>query len=57
MNLCRLTAGVDLSEPAGSNWSSKTSIKFEVGASHWSETFMLFVRFRSNEIVSILCLA
>lgn len=29
VNLCRLSAGVDLSEPASSNWSSKTSIKFE----------------------------
>lgn len=32
MNLCRVSAGLDLSEPAGTNWSSKTSIKFEVGA-------------------------
>lgn len=30
MNLCRFSAGLDLSEPANSNWSSKTSIKFEV---------------------------
>ncbi|CAI9105790.1 OLC1v1004803C2 [Oldenlandia corymbosa var. corymbosa] len=29
VNLCRLSAGLDLSEPASSNWSSKTSIKFE----------------------------
>ncbi|CAA2986005.1 outer envelope 80, chloroplastic [Olea europaea subsp. europaea] len=29
VNLCRFSAGVDLSEPASSNWSSKTSIKFE----------------------------
>lgn len=32
VNLCRISAGLDLSEPAGTNWSSKTSIKFEVGA-------------------------
>lgn len=30
VNLSRLTAGIDLSEPASSNWSSKTSVKFEV---------------------------
>ncbi|KAK4369599.1 hypothetical protein RND71_013391 [Anisodus tanguticus] len=29
VNLCRFSAGLDLSEPASSNWSSKTSIKFE----------------------------
>lgn len=29
VNLSRLTAGIDLSEPASSNWSSKTSVKFE----------------------------
>lgn len=29
INLCRLSAGLDLSEPASSNWSNKTSIKFE----------------------------
>ncbi|KAL0460837.1 UNVERIFIED_CONTAM: Outer envelope protein 39, chloroplastic [Sesamum latifolium] len=29
VNLCRFSAGVDLSEPASSNWSSKTSVKFE----------------------------
>ncbi|XP_051120247.1 outer envelope protein 39, chloroplastic isoform X2 [Andrographis paniculata] len=29
VNLCRLSAGMDLSEPASSNWSSKTSVKFE----------------------------
>ncbi|KAL8094339.1 outer envelope protein 39, chloroplastic isoform X1 [Apium graveolens] len=29
VNLCRVSAGLDLSEPAGTNWSSKTSIKFE----------------------------
>lgn len=29
INLSRLTAGIDLSEPASSNWSSKTSVKFE----------------------------
>jgi len=32
VNLSRLSAGLDLSEPASSNWSSKTSIKFEVSA-------------------------
>lgn len=30
VNLCRFSAGLDLSEPANSNWGSKTSIKFEV---------------------------
>ncbi|KAK4358523.1 hypothetical protein RND71_020752 [Anisodus tanguticus] len=29
VNLCSFSAGLDLSEPASSNWSSKTSIKFE----------------------------
>ncbi|XP_075512477.1 outer envelope protein 39, chloroplastic isoform X1 [Primulina tabacum] len=29
VNLYRLSAGVDLSEPGSSNWSSKTSVKFE----------------------------
>ncbi|XP_043687468.1 outer envelope protein 39, chloroplastic-like [Telopea speciosissima] len=29
VNLCRLSAGVDLNEPASSNWTSTTSIKFE----------------------------
>lgn len=29
VNLSRLSVGLDLSEPASSNWSSKTSIKFE----------------------------
>ncbi|XP_027082619.1 outer envelope protein 80, chloroplastic isoform X1 [Coffea eugenioides] len=29
VNLCRFSAGLDLSEPASSNWSSKTSLKFE----------------------------
>lgn len=29
VNLSRFSAGLDLSEPASSNWSSKTSIKFE----------------------------
>ncbi|KAL0370235.1 UNVERIFIED_CONTAM: Outer envelope protein 39, chloroplastic [Sesamum angustifolium] len=29
VNLCRFSAGIDLSEPASSNWSSKTSVKFE----------------------------
>lgn len=29
VNLCRFSAGLDLNEPASSNWSSKTSIKFE----------------------------
>ncbi|KAG9129000.1 hypothetical protein Leryth_014771 [Lithospermum erythrorhizon] len=29
VNLRRLSAGLELSEPASSNWSSKTSIKFE----------------------------
>ncbi|XP_010247665.1 PREDICTED: outer envelope protein 80, chloroplastic-like [Nelumbo nucifera] len=29
VNLCRFSAGVDLNEPASSNWSSTTSIKFE----------------------------
>lgn len=32
VNLSRLSVGLDLSEPASSNWSSKTSIKFEVSA-------------------------
>lgn len=30
VNLSRFSAGIDLSEPASSNWSSKTSVKFEV---------------------------
>ncbi|CAK9168103.1 unnamed protein product, partial [Ilex paraguariensis] len=30
VNLCRLAVGLDLSEPKSSNWSSKTSLKFEV---------------------------
>ncbi|CAH9083189.1 unnamed protein product [Cuscuta epithymum] len=29
VNLCRFSAALDLSEPASSNWSSKTSIRFE----------------------------
>nr|GLL31347.1 outer envelope protein 80, chloroplastic isoform X1 [Ipomoea trifida]GMD14461.1 outer envelope protein 80, chloroplastic isoform X1 [Ipomoea batatas] len=29
VNLSRFSAGLDLSEPASSNWSSKTSIRFE----------------------------
>ncbi|XP_043692927.1 outer envelope protein 39, chloroplastic isoform X1 [Telopea speciosissima] len=29
INLCRLSAGVDVNEPASSNWTSTTSIKFE----------------------------
>ncbi|CAK9168104.1 unnamed protein product, partial [Ilex paraguariensis] len=29
VNLCRLAVGLDLSEPKSSNWSSKTSLKFE----------------------------
>lgn len=29
VNLCRLSVGVDLNEPATSHWSSTTSIKFE----------------------------
>ncbi|XP_077241086.1 outer membrane OMP85 family protein isoform X2 [Tasmannia lanceolata] len=29
VNLCRFSAGVDVNEPASSNWSSTTSIKFE----------------------------
>ncbi|KAJ0467249.1 putative bacterial surface antigen (D15), surface antigen D15 [Helianthus annuus] len=29
VNLCRFSAGLDLDEPGSSNWSSKTSIKFE----------------------------
>ncbi|XP_073145844.1 outer envelope protein 39, chloroplastic isoform X2 [Henckelia pumila] len=29
VNLYRLSTGVELSEPASSNWSSKTSVKFE----------------------------
>ncbi|XP_059625130.1 outer envelope protein 39, chloroplastic isoform X2 [Cornus florida] len=29
VNLCRISAGVDLNEPASSHWSSTTSIKFE----------------------------
>ncbi|XP_068651100.1 outer envelope protein 39, chloroplastic [Aristolochia californica] len=29
VNLCRFSAGLDLSEPSSSNWSSTTSIKFE----------------------------
>ncbi|CAK9172513.1 unnamed protein product [Ilex paraguariensis] len=29
VNLCRLAVGLDLSEPTSSNWSSKTSLKFE----------------------------
>lgn len=30
VNLCRFSAGVELDEPGSSNWSSKTSVKFEV---------------------------
>lgn len=41
VNLCRVSAGLDLSEPAGTNWSSKTSVKFEVGAfSEWPGLFL-----------------
>ncbi|RWR80322.1 Bacterial surface antigen D15 [Cinnamomum micranthum f. kanehirae] len=29
VNLCRFSAGIDLSEPATSKWSSNTSLKFE----------------------------
>lgn len=36
VNLCRFSAGVDLNEPASSNWSSTTSIKFEVGLPYCS---------------------
>lgn len=31
VNLSRISVGLDLNEPASSNWSSTTSIKFEVG--------------------------
>ena len=30
VNLCRFSAGLDLDEPGTSNWTTKTSIKFEV---------------------------
>lgn len=49
VNLCRVSAGLDLSEPAGTNWSSKTSIKFEVGAfSEWAVPGSFFVYFSSK---------
>ncbi|KAJ9542936.1 hypothetical protein OSB04_029442 [Centaurea solstitialis] len=35
VNLCRFSAGLDLDEPGSSNWTSKTSIKFEYFVHHF----------------------
>lgn len=51
VNLCRFSAGLDLSEPASSNWSSKTSIKFEVSIAFQCHLECISI----NGFKSILC--